>query len=150
MSVAGKRPLGLFNVFLGAGCATGTPPTLHAVGTPPQALLGNSTFGLRTAGNAPSQPNYLFFSRVAGTHAIGPCTSYLGTSGSDGSFSDVVQTDASGVAVHAIPIPNKIALEGLDVYFQAAGRRPGGRLFSKYELSDELLVRIGNSVGGCP
>src|SRR6185503_10001222 len=51
--VTSSAPLGLFNVYLGAGCAFGTPPTLHAVGTPARATLGNATFALRSTGNAP-------------------------------------------------------------------------------------------------
>lgn len=149
--VTSSAPLGLFNVYLGAGCAFGSPPTLHAIGTPAQATLGNSSFALRSTGNASLQPNYLFFSRVAGAHPIGRCTSYLGLVSSDATRRSTVLADASGVAVHPLPIPSLIVLEGLDLSFQAVGLDPGnGRLFTNYELSDGLLVRIGSALGDCP
>ncbi len=149
--VTSSAPLGLFNVYVGEGCAFGAAPTLHAVGTPAQATLGNATFALRSTGNAPQQPNYLFFSRVAGSHPIGRCTSYLGLVASDAILRDTVLSDASGVAVHALPIPSLVALEGIDVTFQVVGRNPGnGKLFANYELSDGLRVRIGSALGDCP
>jgi hypothetical protein len=151
VAITSTAPLGLYSVYLGPGCSRGTPPTLHPAGTPPQAALGNASFALRSTGNAPMEPHYLFFSRVAGTHSIGPCTSYLGAAPNDADFFDSVVADAGGVAVHAVPIPNKIVLEGMDVYFQAAGRRPAsGRLLADYDLSDGLMVRIGSARAGCP
>jgi hypothetical protein len=151
VSITSSAPLGLYNAYVGPGCSHGTPPTLHAIGTPPQATLGNTTFGLRSTGNAPLQPHYLYYSVVPGSHAIGRCTTYLGPAATDVDFRGTAFSDASGVAIHPISIPNRISIEGLDVYFQAAGFNPGGgRLYGSYDLTDALLVRIGSALSGCP
>jgi hypothetical protein len=39
-----SAPVALANVYLGAGCAQDTPPTLFATGTPARAELGNASF----------------------------------------------------------------------------------------------------------
>jgi hypothetical protein len=151
VSVSSSAPLGLYNVYLGPGCSNGTPPTLIAIGTPPQALLGNASFGLQSSGNPPNQPNYLFFSLVAGTHSVGRCLTYLGPTANDPDFQGTAFSDANGVAIHSIPIPNRISLEGLDVHCQTSAFNPGnGRLFKDYDLSNGLLVRIGSSLSSCP
>jgi hypothetical protein len=151
VAVASSAPLGLFNVHLGPGCSFGTPPTLHAIGTPPRATLGNATFALRSTGNQALQPHYLFYARAPGSYRIGRCTTYLGMSLADLVYRDTVVSDVNGVAVHPVPVPNRIALEGLDVYFQASGLHPGaGRLYSDYDLSEGLRVRFGNALQGCP
>jgi len=151
VSVTSSAPLGLFNIYLGPGCSFGTPPTLHAIGTPPQATLGNSTFGLRSTGNAGMQPSYLFYSVVAGSRPVGLCTTYLGPTANDTKFRGTAFSDASGMAIHPISIPNRISVEGLDVHFQAVAYNPGnGRLFRDFDLSDGLVVRIGSALAGCP
>jgi hypothetical protein len=62
----------------------------------------------------------------------------------------VTQSDASGLAVHPAPVPNRIALEGYDAYLQLIGLDPGnGILFRDFELSDGLQVRMGNGISGC-
>jgi hypothetical protein len=147
-AVTAAAPLELYNVHLGPGCARGTPPTLVATGTPPRATLGNATFALESQGNAPLSPNALYFSRASSPFSIQGCQVYLDAVAVSVS---VVVSDALGVARHPAPIPNHIALEGLDAYLQAVGRDPlGGPLFRFYALSDGLLVRTGNSLTGCP
>jgi hypothetical protein len=48
-------------------------------------------------------------------------------------------------------VPNDLSFEGLEVRLQAVGRDPGhGPLFSSFELSDGLLVRVGSSLPSCP
>src|SRR5262249_46242410 len=56
VSIAGSAPTQSFNVYLGPGCSNGTPPHLYVTGAPPRATLGNTTFALVSAGNAPLQP----------------------------------------------------------------------------------------------
>jgi hypothetical protein len=148
VAVTGRAPLGLFNVFTGPGCALDSPPTLHALGTPPRATLGNASFALESRGNAPLQPSFLYFSRQPGPVVFHGCSLWLGA---PSLLVSTVQSDANGVAVHAAPIPNDVALEGLDAYLQAVGRDPShGPLFHSFELSDGLLVRTGNALVDCP
>ena len=151
VSVTSSAPLGLFNVYLGPGCSNGTPSTLHAIGTPPQATLGNATFGLRSTGNPPNRPSYLYFSLTSGTHMVGRCLTYLGPTANDPDFLSSAFSDANGVVIHSIPIASRIELEGLDAYCQMSTFNPGsGKLFKKYDLSDGLLVRVGSALSGCP
>ena len=83
-----------------------------------------------------------------GTFVYQGCTVYFG--GPSTLFHSGT-SDASGVAVHPAPVPNKLSLEGRQVSFQAIGRDPGnGPLFSSFELSDGLLVRLGNAQPNCP
>ena len=151
VSVASSGPLELYNLFLGPGCALDAPPTLFAVGTPPRATLGNATFALRSTGLAALQPSWLRFSAVPGTFQQGPCTRYLGPIPGTSFLASMVLSDASGVAQHAAPVPNDLALEGLSLELQATSRDPGnGVLPFGLELSEGLRVRIGNAVSRCP
>jgi hypothetical protein len=60
-------------------------------------------------------------------------------------------SDAAGVALHPLPVPSSLALEGLEVRLQAVGRDPGnGVLAGSFELSDGLGVHVGNALPGCP
>jgi hypothetical protein len=143
-----RAPLGLYSVYRGPGCARGQAPTLFPVGTPARATLGNASFGLSSAGNAPLEANFLHVSPTPGAFTLRGCTVWLGARNVLGS---VVMSDASGLAAHLLPIPNDLALEGRTFAFQAAGRRPaGGVLFGDYELSDGILVRLGNTLSDCP
>lgn len=148
VAVSGSAPLELFNVFAGSGCALDTPPSLFAAGNPPRALLGNASFALHSTGNAPLQPSLLYFSRQPGPFPFLGCSVWMGM---NHTLVGMTQSDALGLAVHAAPIPNNLALEGLDAYLQIVGRDPrNGILARNYELSDGLRVRMGNVLGGCP
>jgi hypothetical protein len=148
VAISNHAPTGLFNVYLGAGCALDTPPTLTANS---QATLGNAGFGLQSSGNAPMQPSILRFSVTPGSFLFGGCTFHTGPSPASSSNVVTVLSDASGdIAINA-PVPNNLALEGVTLNLQTLGRDPGnGTLFGSYELSDGLQVRLGNSVAGCP
>jgi hypothetical protein len=145
--VSGSAPLGLYNVYSGRGCALDTPPTLFAAGSPPRALLGNATFALHSTGNAPLQPSFLHLASQPGPFLFRGCVVRVGMSHRQIS---VTQSDASGLAVHPAPVPNRIVLEGYDAYLQLIGLDPGnGILFRDFELSDGLQVRMGNGISGC-
>jgi len=150
-SVPAQAPLALYNAYLGAGCAQGTPPTLYAFGSPARAELGNASFGLVSTGNAPSQPNQLYFGTQPGSVTLQGCTLWMGPTVAGLRHASTVLSDAGGVATHPGAIPNDLALEGQSFRMQAVGRHPGqGALFSSFELSDGLLVRVGNAIPGCP
>jgi hypothetical protein len=148
-AVTSQAPGALHNVHLGPGCARGTPPTLHATGTPARAELGNATFALASSGNLPFQPHFLFHGPKSGSRDFFGCT--LWTGAGKALLVSTTTSDANGVATHAGPIPNDIALEGKVFRFQAVGVRPRqGVLFSDFELSEGLLVRLGNAIPECP
>ncbi|MSR63351.1 MAG: hypothetical protein EXS08_12990 [Planctomycetes bacterium] len=150
-TVPGQAPLALYNAYLGAGCAQGTPPTLYAIGSPARAELGNASFGVASDGNAPSQVHQLYFGTQAGSLSLQGCTIWAGPSLGALRFASTVLSDANGIATHPGAIPNDLALEGAAFRMQAVSRRPGqGVLFTNFELSDGLLVRLGNSIPGCP
>jgi hypothetical protein len=144
-----SAPLRPDSVFLGAGCALGTPPTLFVEGTPPRAEIGNATFALASTGNAPLQPHWLRYGLQPGSMAIGACTLWIGSLAST-TPSTLVASDATGRATHPLPIPPDPVLEGLEVGFQSAGWRPGGAVLGRLELSDALLVHVGNTAPFCP
>jgi len=149
--VTSSAPVGLFNVFLGAGCANDTPPTLFATGTPARGTLGNASFAIESTGNDGLQPNVLKYSLALGSHTLGACTLYLGPTPGGSFVASTVTSDAGGRAVHGAPVPNDAALEGLILSLQAIGRDPGnGTLFGSFELSDGLEVRLGSALSGCP
>jgi len=143
-----RAPLALHAVHTGPGCALGVPPTLFPLGAPPRATLGNASFALGSSGNAAQQPSALYFTPGAGTGSFPPCTLRLGPRPV---LASLVTSDAAGLAVHPVPIPNDIGLEGRVFSLQALARRPGaGVLLSDWELSDGLLVRVGDALAGCP
>src|SRR5262249_10323670 len=125
VSVPSSAPLGLFNPYLGAGCALDTPPTLFAAGSPARAAPGNASFSIQSAGNDALQPNILKYSLAGGSYQFGGCTVYLGTGPGQSFVASTVTSDASGLAVHASPVPNDVALEGLVIQAQAISRDPG-------------------------
>jgi len=150
-SVPSSAPMLLHNVYLGAGCSNGTPPSLYAQGSPARATLGNASFQIGSSGNVPFQLHSLRFSTVAGTFAFGGCDFYLGASLANSFPISTVAANASGVAVHPAAVPNDIALEGLEVNLQGVSRNPGnGPLFGNFDLTSGLRVRVGNSIAGCP
>ncbi len=151
IAVASSAPTQLFNPYLGAGCALDTPPTLYATGNPARAKLGNSDFGVATSGNEPGQVNILRGGLQPGTFTILGCTFHMGGPYSSTFRASLAVADGAGVAAHALPVPNSLTLEGLEVRMQAIGRDPGdGIMLSNWELSDALLVRIGNAIAACP
>jgi hypothetical protein len=151
VAVASSAPLGLWNVHLGAGCAKDTPPTLFAAGASPHPTLGNSAFALHSTGNDPNQPSTLRFSLTTGSFVLRGCTFHLGNSLADSAPVLTVLTDASGLAVFPAPIPADISFEGLQVSLQTLARDPGnGTFLPNYELSDGLLVRVGDAQPNCP
>jgi hypothetical protein len=144
-----RAPLALYNAYLGPGCAQGAAPTLYASGTPARAALGNATFALVSAGNEPLQPDLLFFGPGGAAPTFRGCPLWTGTLRP--ALVSVVTSDAEGLATHPAPIPNDVALEGRALHLQAVGRAPGrGVLFGAFELSDGLLVRVGNAIPSCP
>src|SRR6185503_8063709 len=147
--VPSQAPTALYNVYLGPGCALGTPPTLYPIGTPARAQLGNQTFGLASSGNQPLAPNFLVLGTKSGTRDFLGCTLWTGAGLTK--LVSVVLCDANGVATHPGPIPNNVALEGRVIRFQAVGLdRGNGRLFSDFERSDGILVRVGSAIPDCP
>jgi hypothetical protein len=147
--VPSHAPTALYNAHLGQGCAKDTPPTLYATGSPARAELGNATFGVASSGNQPLQLHFLFHGPKSGTRDYLGCT--LWTGAGPANLVSVARSDASGVATHLGPIPNDIALEGKVFRFQAVGVDAGrGLLYSDFELSEGLLVRVGNAIPECP
>lgn len=145
-----KTPEGLFNVYLGDGCANGTPAELFANG---QATLGNAAFSLGSTGNQPGAGQLLYMSLVNGTVALGGgCNMYLG-----GIFGvDVNQVvsgtaDAAGAVTYAMPVPASPGLEGLTANFQSLGFNAGGGPISgSFEVTNGLRVHLGSSLPSCP
>jgi hypothetical protein len=149
--VAGQAPLALHTVRLGPGCALDEPPTLFATGGPPRATLGNASFAIGSAGNRPLEPHLLFVGAGTGSCTFRGCTLWTGASPARVWLASARVSDAVGRAVHPAPIPNDPALEGFAFRLQALGRDPGnGALFTDLELSEGLLVRVGNAISGCP
>ena len=154
LAVSVPTPEGLYNVFLGAGCAAGCPPpSLYATGTPAQATLGNPTFGLGSSGNVAGQLHVLVAGAFDGSVALGGgCTQWFaGGVGSGAVLVAATTSDAGGVASYAAPVPSSPSFEGTHVNFQGAGFHPaGGPLAGVFELTDGLRVRLGDSIAGCP
>ncbi len=146
--VTSSAPTGVFNAYLGQGCSRTTPPSLYATGNPPRAGLGNATFALESAGNAPGAESVLYCALEHASLAFERCTLWIGRSPHPLS---IARADAEGVAVHPLPIPNDPALEGLAVDFQCASLTgESGAIFRRFDLSDALRVRIGNALSDCP
>ena len=151
LRVTGRAPTTLYNVHLGPGCALDTPPTLYALGTPPQAALGNASFALASEGNAPFQHSVLYFDTKSGSRSLGGCTFWIAPGATRQQRVSVVLSDAQGLALHPAPIPNDVALEGQALSLQAIARDPGhGVVLGDFELSEGLRVRVGDAIPRCP
>ncbi len=143
-----SAPTGLYDAFLGAGCSRSTPPSLYATGSPARATLGNASFALESAGNPAGAETVLYYGLAHESLALEGCTLWTGRGSR--AFSGA-RADASGIAIHPVPIPSDPELEGLDVDFQCASfLREGGALFGRIDLSDGLRVRVGNTIPACP
>ncbi len=149
-TVPSQAPVGLYNMYLGAGCGIPTAPTLYAIGSPARATIGNATFGLRSAGNAASAACLLYGSAVNGTLSLPPCSLYLGPNLNAAVPMLGVNADLSGIATYPLAIPADAALEGSAINFQHIEAQAGGALLGVVDLSNGLRVRIGNSLAGCP
>jgi hypothetical protein len=149
--LASRAPLALYNVHLGPGCALDVPPTLYALGDPPRAALGNASFALGSSGNAPLQPSLLYLGTQPGSRSIGGCTLWLGATPGRQRLVSLALSDAQGLALHPAPVPDDPTLEGQLFRLQALARDPGrGVISGDFELSEGLLVRLGNALAGCP
>ncbi len=149
VSVSTTTPSGVYNQHLGAGC--GVPiPTLYATGAPDRALLGNSTFALRSGGNVPQSACAFLLSTVPGSTPIAPgCNAWTGDVGSLlGPL--VVLADGVGAAVMPLAVPAMPAMEGQTFDFQMLNVAPGGALFGAFNASNGLRIRVGNAIPGCP
>jgi hypothetical protein len=136
-------------VHLGPGCALGAAPNLYPYGSPAQAVLGNASFGLGSSGNAPLAPHVLLFGLHPGVSQIQGCTLWI--SGAGVAAASTVLSGPDGVAAHPLPVPASLALEGKVFRLQGLGRDPaGGPLFSRFELTDAVMIRLGDAVPACP
>lgn len=147
-TIAADVPTGQYDVVVGPGCGSSGAPSLAAVG---QATLGHAGFALETAGNAATSTAVLFTSLTqAATPLGGGCNLYLG-----GAFgAEILQvgaavTDGVGEATFALPVPADPLLEGVDLVFQGFTLTGAGPAFGLGDLSDGLLVRLGNDTAGC-
>jgi len=153
VSVSSTAPLGLHNVHLGDGCGTPSAPTLYATGSPGRATLGNATFGLGSAGNAPGASTVLFGGPVDGTQSLTPaCNLYMGGSPPNPVFFFGYATaNGAGVASRSTPVPNDPILEGAHLNFQVFEIQSGtGAYLGLLDASNGLRVRIGDLIPGCP
>lgn len=150
VSVPSTTPSGIFNQNLGAGCATGTVPSLFATGSPNRATIGNTTLALTSRNNPASVPCGFLLSTVPGSTPVGSgCVAWTGDVGTLlGPL--VALADAGGVASIPLPVPNDPSLEGMSLDFQALNIVPGGAFLGSFNLSNGLRVRIGNSITACP
>jgi hypothetical protein len=148
--VTSTAPLGLYNQNLGAGCGNPSAPSLYATGSPPRATLGNASFGLQSAGNAPSTPSPLLMSLADGTFPLAPgCTLYSASVATI--FPPFNATsNGAGLASYSLPVPATPALEGQHVDFQSANLVAGGAYLGAINLSNGLRVRLGNTIPTCP
>lgn len=153
LAIAARTPGALFNVHLGDGCADSAQPVLYAAGTPAQATIGNASFRLEVGALTTGSPTFLLVSPLTGALDLGNgCTQWLGgLLGTEVQIIASTVSNASGVSSFAQPVPANPGLEGLHVPFQSVVFDPtGGALFGSFDLSNGLLVRVGNSEPACP
>ncbi|MEO6597889.1 MAG: hypothetical protein ABIP94_24365, partial [Planctomycetota bacterium] len=150
VSVNTSTPGGLYNQSLGAGCGNPSAPTLYATGTPDRALLGNSTFALRSGSNPAGTLCAFLLSTAPGSVLVAPgCTAY--TANPLAMLGPVVAlADATGMATISLAVPNNPSLEGNDLDFQMLALVPGGPLFGTFNMSSGLRIRVGNLTTSCP
>lgn len=148
-AVTAQVPAILHTLASGPGCAFDTPPTLYPVGDPAIGYLGNATFGIGSSGNDPFQQNYLFFSFQDRARPFGRCNLWIAPDSAG--LVSMVLSDAAGVAIHPLPIPPRLELEGKAFNMQAVGRLVGrGPLLGRLEVSDALILRLGTAIPDCP
>ena len=145
-TVPTSTPTGLFVVYLGNGCASDRGPSLHAAGNPARPLLGNASFALESSDNVPQRMSVLLAGTGPEIRTRDGCTLWTGRLLR--SFAATV--DASGVAVHPLPIPADPWLEGLEIDVQSMTHVPMGLETDGPVLSAGLRLRIGNAGAGCP
>lgn len=147
--VSSSAPLGNYNVYTGDGCSFGSAPSLYGDGTPARATIGNSSFEVASAGNAPGTISILAYSPFSASIPLGGgCTSLVSSTGLRLRFKTV---NGSGIANWPFPVPNDGSLEGLELYMQALEfELGGGPAFSDYDLTNGLRVRVGDAISSCP
>lgn len=155
IAMASTAPVELFNKDLGPGCSNGNPPNLFATGTPPHAIVGNTTFGMESQGNDDGGLVLLLVSGLDGTTTLAPgCDFYMGgTLGAQILLLDSQTADSGGVASFATPVPTNFNLVGKHVNMQAASLRgSGGPFLGLFDLTNGLRVEIlgPNPVPFCP
>jgi len=153
LNVATSVPTALHNVTTGPGCSLGVEPVLFASGAPAQATLGNASFGLTSTGNDPSAIAVVVAGSVAGSTALGGgCSLQMGgLLGTQIWIHSLQSFDAAGELQLPLPIPANAAFEGAEVHFQLASQRlAGGPYLGQFDLSNGLLVRVGDSTTSCP
>ncbi len=150
VTVTGTAPTGLYNEYLGAGCATGTAPVLYAIGSPARASLGNATFGLASSGNPANVPCGFLFSVSEGTSLLAPGCTLFSTSQATMIGPVMVFSNGSGTASMPLSVPNQASFEGMRMDFQSVNIQSGGALLGNFNLSSGLRVRIGNLLSTCP
>ena len=150
VSVSSTIPAGLYNQNLGPGCGIPSAPSLFAGGSPPRATLGNGTFSLKTAGNAPSALVALFISGAPGSVDLGGgCTLYSSSLLSVFTLASGV-CDATGLFTWPIPVPSDPALEGISPDLQVAAFASPGAYLGTLNLTNGLRVRVGSATTNCP
>ena len=149
VTVSTRVPTGLFNYEIGPGCSFATAPRLFGAGTPAQATLGNNSFQAQAVNLAPATLNVFFFSPFSDMVNLGSgCSLYLS---SQALIFRLRTSDALGMATLNLPIPNDMTLQGIDLNMQLFEFDPlGGPYASDYDLSNGLLIRVGDMLPSCP
>lgn len=149
VAVATTTPSGIYNLWLGAGCGSPAAPELFATGSPDRAAIPNASFALRATGNPAGVP--CGFVGVDGTASLlAPgCTLYSSSLAATlGPW--MLSADGNGEAVMPMAVPPLPVFEGTSVAFQMANIAPGGAALGAFNLSNGLLVRVGNALNACP
>ncbi|MEQ1631846.1 MAG: hypothetical protein ABL997_05705 [Planctomycetota bacterium] len=144
--VTSTAPGGLYNVNLGAGCGNPNAPALFAT----RATIGNSAFQLLSTGNPPLSTCAFAYSLQDGSFLAGPgCTIYAADLDSMVTIG-LVSASIGGTVTQSLPIPNSPVFEGMHLDVQEVNLAPTGSLFSAFNLSNGLRVRIGSAISACP
>jgi len=147
LTLAVSTPGSLHTQLLGAGCSFSSPGTLFAGGPNPAPKLGNPDFEIHSTGNSLGTAHLLVYGTSGVSLPLGSCTLWTGLPiGNLG----VALVDGSGRAVHSLPIPFDVSLEGLEIDLQGALLATPSPASPFFELGAGLRVRLGNSVPDCP